>query len=184
MLSSNLYKGLIREFNKVERGENPQVTGNIEAVVVLSGESQDPAIKTTWHDTEERLAEGIAIYKQVVNLGGSPTLILNGTNPQNAFMEKEAKLREIGKIMTIKNPPYPMASTKTQFQGLSGLGFHKMIIIIHADYGPRTMRYIDKFLKDIDVKLFLIGRDKMKKSEMQVEIEKILEYFPEEFENL
>jgi len=65
MLSADLQKKLMDEFDVVEKGRNPKITSDIEAIVVLSGESLDPAIKTDLHDTEERLAEGIRIYQGI-----------------------------------------------------------------------------------------------------------------------
>jgi len=63
MLSADLQKKLMDEFDVVEKGRNPKITSDIEAIVVLSGESLDPAIKTDLHDTEERLAEGFRSLK-------------------------------------------------------------------------------------------------------------------------
>jgi len=183
MLFADLQKKLTDEFDKVKLEKNPKVTQDIEAVVVLSGESQDPAIKTGLHDNEERLAEGIRIYKKVVDLGGFPTLILNGTHPQNAFMEEESRKQKIDKIIAVKNPPYPKASTKTQIQGIMNLSFKKMAIVTHAYHGPRSRRYTNKFLSGRDAPLFLVNRNKMSKGEIKIEMQKIKEYFPEEFTN-
>ena len=184
MLSADLQIKLTDEFNKVKLGKNPKVTQDIEAILVLSGESQDPAVKTHLPDTEERLSEGISIYKKVQALGGSPTLILNGTDPQNAFMKEESRKQGIHRVIIIKNPPYPLASTKTQVEGIKDFKFTKMAIITHAYHGPRTRRYINKFLSGQDILLFLINRNKMSKGEIKIEMQKIKEYFPKEFANL
>jgi|SRR3990167_2422655 len=183
MLSADLQKKLEEEFNEVKKGTNPEITSNIDAVVVLSGESRDPEIKTNLRDTEERLAEGIRIYKKIKKLGGSPTLILNGTDPQNAFMEEESRKQGIHRVIIIKNPPYPLASTKTQVEGIKDFKFKKMAIITHAYHGPRSRRYINKFLSGQDAPLFLVNRNKMSKGEIKIEMQKIKEYFPEEFTN-
>src|SRR3990167_10547475 len=173
MLFADLQKKLIDEFNKVKLEKNPKVTQDIEAVVVLSGESRDPAVKTDLHDTEERLAEGIRIYKKIQELGGSTTLILNGTDPQNIFMEKEARKKGIVKIITIKNPPFPIASTKTQILGIKNLQYKNVIIITHAYHGPRAFRYAIKYLdKNCEFRLFLLCRDKIEKKQLQEEIKK------------
>lgn len=183
MSLKNIKNKLLSEFEKIKQGKNPKITADVEAVVVLSGESRDPAIKIDLHDTEERLAEGIRIYNEIKKQGSPPTLIVNGTDPQNIFMKNESRKQRIGKIVTMKNPPYPKASTKTQFEAIEHLKFKKMAIVIHAAYGPRTRRYIDKFMNGREVLLFLIGRDKMRKSEIEIEIEKIQKYFPFEFKD-
>jgi len=177
MLSADLQKKLMDEFDVVEKGRNPKITSDIEAIVVLSGESLDPAIKTDLHDTEERLAEGIRIYQGIQKLEGSPILVLNGTDPQNIFMEAEAKRRAVDKVMIVKNPSYPAASTKTQIEGLKKLKFKKIAIVTHAYHGPRVLRYARKFfLNNCKFTLFLIARDKINKNQVQQEIEKIIEY--------
>lgn len=177
MLSADLQKRLEKEFDEVKKGTNTKITSDIEAVVVLSGESRDPAIKTTFHDTEERLEEGIKIYKKIQALGGSPTLVLNGTDPQNIFMENESRQQKVDKIITVKNPPFPLASTKTQFEGLQDLDFEKIAIVTHAYHGPRTFRYAKKMLpNNYGFNLFLIARDKIDQSQIQKEIKKITEY--------
>lgn len=164
------------EFKAVEQGKNPDTSADIEAVVVLSGESRDPAIKTKLHDTEERLTEGIRIYKEVERLGGSPTLVLNGTDTQNAFMKKESVKHGFTKIMVVKNPPFPEASTKTQILGLVKLSIKNLAIVIHAFVGPRTIRYVRKYLDDFKVKLFLIDRGKINQIQIRKEIKKIAKY--------
>lgn len=177
MSSSDSKSRLSLEFAEVAQGKNPEITADIEAVVVLSGESRDPAIKTKLYDTEERLAEGIRIYKEVERLGGSPTLVLNGTDSQNIFMSGKSRENGVTKMETIKNPPVPEASTKTQLEGIRNLNFKMVALVTHAYHGPRTFRCINKYLpKKSPVKLFLIGRDKINRSGIQEEIKKIIEY--------
>lgn len=168
---------LLEEFIQLQKEKNPKITSDIEAVVVLSGESRDPALNTDLKDTEERLAEGIKIYKEIKALGGFPTLILNGTDPQNIFMENEAKENVIHKLMIIKNPRYPRASTDTQMKGLTNLNFKKIAIVTHAWHGVRVrLNAIKRLPKDISFNLFLLSRNNINDADIEMEIEKIQRY--------
>lgn len=177
MSSTNLKSKLFKEFKELEKGKNPEITADIEAVVVLSGESGDPENPTKLKDTEERIQLGIKIFKKVRELGGNPTLILNGTGTQNILMTKIAEKEKVEKILTIKNPSVPAASTLTQFQGLKNLHFAKIALVTHAYHSPRVKRYAAKYLsKDCVFHIFLLDRDKMTQTQITEEIEKIIKY--------
>ncbi len=177
MSSSDLKSKLSLEFEEVVQGKNPEITADIEAIVVLSGESRDPAIKTKLYDTEERLAEGIRIYKEVEWLGGSPILVLNGTDPQNVFMEDESRKNGILRIKTIKNPSVPSASTDTQLKGLQKFNFRKVAIVTHAYHGVRTrMNALKRLPNSMNFELFLLNRGGVKDEDIEMEIEKIKKY--------
>lgn len=179
MLSSNLYKGLIREFDEVKRGKNPQVTSDLEAVVVLSGESSGSTPGVYSDDTEQRTALGIRIYKMISRLGGFCFLLLNGTDIQNQKMQKLAKDSGVEKIMLIENPPFPAAATETQFIGMKKLNFKKLAIVTHAYHAPRTILTAKKIIPKVSCKMFLLDRRFMKIAEIDSEINKILRYFYE-----
>ena len=177
MLSKNSKSELLEEFEKVKRDKNSKITKDIEAVVILSGESGDPDYQTKLHDTEERTQFAIQIFKKIKKLGGSPILVLNGTNAQNNLMAKIAKSYGVKKNLTIKNPPVPRVSTLTQFQGLKNLRFAKIAIVTHAYHNPRVKRYTKKYLpKNCQSQLFLLDRDKISRNQIQQEFEKILRY--------
>lgn len=170
-------KQLQGEFEKVKKEKNPKITKDFEAVVILSGESGDPANPTNLDDTEERTQAGIEIFKKIKKLGSNPTLILNGTDAQNGLMEKNAKKEKVDNLQLIKNLPVPNISTLTQFQGLKNKFFKKIVIVTHAYHGPRVKKYAKKYLpKNCRYQLFLLDRDKISQNLIREEIEKILRY--------
>lgn len=177
MLSKNSKSELLEEFEKVKKGKNLKITKDFEAVVVLSGESGDPAYPTKLKDTEERIQAGIEIFKKIQKLGGNPTLVLNGTDAQNELMKKNAKKEKVDNLQLIKNPPIPNVSTLTQFQGMKSLFFKKIALVTHAYHGPRVKRYAKKYLpKNCQYQFFLLDRDKISQNLIREEIEKILKY--------
>ena len=97
MSLKNTKSKLLSEFREIAKEKNPKVTANIEAVVVLSGESGDPDLETNLTDTEERTKESLRIIEEIKKRRGSPVLILTGTNAQNKLMLKLAKKAGIKK---------------------------------------------------------------------------------------
>lgn len=178
MSLKNIKSKLLLEFRESARGKNPKVIADIEAVVVLSGESGDPALATDLQDTQERTLAGIKIYKAVSKAGGNPMLVLTGTNSQNKLMLKLAKEKGITKITMLENiPPVPLASTFDQFRQLKKMQFKKIAIVTHAYHGPRVLRYAKKYLaKNCQFYLFLIGRGKMTNDFIEEEVAKIVKY--------
>lgn len=178
MPSTNIRSKLLLEFREVAREKNPIVTADIEAVVVLSGESGDPNHKTNLTDTEERTKEGLRIFKEIKKIGGNPVLILTGTHAQNKLMLKLAKKEGIKKIKMLENIPLvPLASTFDQFRELKKIHFKKIAIVTHAYHGPRVLRYATEYLvKNCQFYLFLISRNKMINDLIDEEVEKIIKY--------
>lgn len=171
-------KNLLAEFETIKKGKNPKITADMEAVVVLSGESGDPDLTTELHDTEERMLAGIKIFKAVSKSGGNPVLILTGTSAQNKLMKQLAHQQNIKNIFTLKNiPPVPAVSTYDQFRELGKLPFKKIGIVTHAYHGPRSRRYAKKYLpRGCQSELLLIGRDKIDSNQIQEETKKIIKY--------
>ena len=97
MSLKNIKSKLLSEFREIAKEKNPKVTANIEAVVVLSGESGDPDLETNLTDTEERTEEGVRIFKKIKKVGGNPVLVITGTHFQNKLMLKLAKKAGIKK---------------------------------------------------------------------------------------
>ena len=178
MSLKNTKSKLLSEFREIAKEKNPKVTANIEAVVVLSGESGDPDLETNLTDTEERTKEGLRIIEEIKKRRGSPVLILTGTNAQNKLMLKLAKKAGIKKIEMLKNiPRVPLASTFDQFKQLKKTNFKKIAIVTHAYHGPRVLRYTTKYLvKNFQFYLFLIERNKMTCDLIDEEVEKIIKY--------
>ncbi len=179
MLSRNLKNKFRLEYDKIRQEKDPEITTDIEAVVVLSGESQDPAIMTKWHDTEDRTSFGIEIYKKVIKLGGLCKLLLNGTDIQNLMMQKIAKDADVENMVLVKNPPFPIASTKTQLQALAKLNYKNIAIVTHSYHAPRVALTAAKITPKISISMFLLGRKDIKKGEIEREINKIKMYFYE-----
>ena len=177
MSLKNTRSKLLAEFKTIEKGKNPRLDRSIEAIVVLSGESLDPKIKTDLLDTETRLLAGIKIYRKIEKLGGKPVLVINGTDDQNRTMVNVAKESGITNIEQVKNPPYPKASTLTQIKGLRSLNFKKILLVNHAEGGPRTARYTKKLLQNsCKCELYLINRKRMSREQIDEEIGKIIKY--------
>lgn len=166
------------EFEKVKKGNNPDISLDIDAVVVLSGESAGSSPGIYESDTEERVTFAVSIYREIEKLGGFPQLVLNGTKFQNKAIKKIAELSGVKNIMFIENPPFPKASTDTQIQGLAKLNFKKIAIVTHAYHGPRARITVLKWLpKKVFFDLFLLDRKNMKADDIEREIEKIKRYF-------
>jgi hypothetical protein len=166
------------EFESVRKGKNPEIASDIEAIVVLSGESGDFELETELHDTEERTRYATKIFKKISRLGGSPVLIVDGTDSQNLMMEKMARKAGILSVTQIINPPVPIASTLTQFEGLQKLKFRKLVLITEGYHAPRVLRYAKQYLSNnIKFQLFVIHRNFDKKMQAE-EIKKIKTYFP------
>lgn len=168
----------LKAFNNIKKTKDPKISPDIDAVVVLSGESGGSVPGTYQHDTQERVNFGIALFKKIEKLGRSPTFILSGTNHQNILMKKMAKNAGINKIVLIKNLPYPFASTDTQIKGLAKLHFTKLAIVTHAWHGVRTKLTAEKRLpRNVFFQLFLLERNKINNSDLESEIGKIQKYF-------
>lgn len=178
MLSKDIKDKITKEFRDLENGDNPQVTADIEAVVVLSGESGDPANKTDLLDTQERCEYGIEVYKKIKTAGGRPLLVLNGTEPQNKLMAKIAKQNEVFDSITIINPAFPRASTLTQFKRMKKFGFKKIAVITHAYHAVRV-KFTSKSVlpRECTVLLFLLGRKAIDEDIKSTEMKKIERYF-------
>lgn len=178
MSSTDFVNKLLSEYKEIENGKNPAVTADIDAVVVLSGESAGVVPSIYKNDTEERTETGIEIYKQIEKLGGKCHLLIDGTDVQNKKMSAMAKAAGVGNILPVLNPPYPAASTETQFRGLLNLNFKKLAIVTHAYHGVRAKLAAAKYLPgDVSFELFLIGRGEMIKEQKENEIKKIQKYF-------
>lgn len=175
---TNIKSKLLAEFRAISKGKNPKITTDIEAVVVLSGESGDPDFKTNLNDTEERTRTGVKIIETIKKRGGNPVLIITGTPAQNKFMFKLAKNAGIKKIKNLKNiPSVPLGSTLDQFKELIKLDLKKIAIVTHAYHGPRVLRYAAKYLdKNCQFYLFLLARNAMTGNLTEEEIKKIIRY--------
>lgn len=171
-------KALLEEFNLIRTGKDPELSSDFEAVVILSGESLDSNIKTDLHDTEERTFYAIKIFKKILDNGGSPTFVVNGTDNQNTLIANIAKKNGISKVLLVKNPKVPFASTETQAYGFLKLRFKKIAVVTHAYHGARTRLHLIKNLpRNVKFKLFLYDRREMKVEDINREIEKINRYF-------
>src|SRR3989344_2330215 len=177
MSLTNIPSKIRAEFESVKKGKNPKITSDIEAVVVLSGESGDPITEDGSFDTQERMRLGVKIYKTIQQIGGKPELIVAGTEHQNQLTLKLAKKNGIEQASIVKGiPPAPYASTLDQFKQLKTDRKH-LAIVTHAIHGPRTLRYAIKYLlKNTEFKIFLIGRRSMEKSAIDSELSKIQTY--------
>lgn len=178
MSSTDLANKILSEYKEIENGKNPAVSAEIDAIIVLSGESAGAVSSIYKNDTEERIEIGIDIYNQVEKLGGKCHLLIDGTDVQNKKMDYMAKAAGVGNILPVLNPPYPVASTETQFRGLLNLHYKKLAIVTHAYHGVRAKLAAKKYLPgDVSFELFLIGRGKMTKEQKESEIKKIQKYF-------
>lgn len=177
MSAFDLQARLRKEFEEVKKGINPKVTSEVEAVVVLSGESGGSTPGIFLKDTEKRTNYGIGMYKKIKKMGANPVLVLNGTDSQNRLMQKMAKEAGVEKTKLIKNPDYPKASTDTQLAGVANLNFQKIAIITHAWHGVRVKINAEKILpKKMSFYLFLMDREKISKEDIDTEVEKIQKY--------
>lgn len=168
---------LALEFDRIKKGRDPNITPDIEAVVVLSGESADPLLKTPLKDTEARTLKGVKVFQRITRIGGSPTLVLNGTKSQIKVMRRIAKAKGINNIDYIINPDVPFASTFTQIEGMRKLNYKKIAIATHAFHAMRTTinaRAI--FHPSVYFELFLIGRNEMSSMNVKNEVKKIQRY--------
>lgn len=177
MLLKNIRNKLLFEFEEVSRGRNPRITKDVEAVVILSGDSGDPAIKTKIHDTEQRTLFGIKLFKKISSLNRKVVLILSGTKPQLDIMMNLSRINRIEKMKPIPTKAFPKASTLTQIHDLMRLPYRKIAFVTHAYHGPRTLRYIKKFYPEGEAQLFLFDRNKITKQKVTEEIRKISKYF-------
>jgi len=178
MLSENIKSKLLKEFKVLKGFKNPRVSKEIDAVVVLTGDSTDPLTEDGSFDTQKRLKTGLRIYRRIEKLGGRPTLILTGTKPQNEIMLEIVKKNKIDRVIKLPNIPRPpLASTLIQIKQLKKLKNKNMMIVTHAVHGPRTYRYVLKHLSSKSkFALFLIDREAMKTSQIKSETERIYAY--------
>src|SRR3989344_205187 len=108
MSLTNIPSKIRAEFESIKKGKNPKITADIEAVVVLSGESGDPITENGSYDTQERMRLGVKIFKTIQQIGGRPALIVAGTEHQNRMMLKLARRKGIGRVTTLRGiPPAP-----------------------------------------------------------------------------
>lgn len=165
------------EFESVKAAKNPKITADIEAVVVLSGESGDPITENDSFDTEERMRLGMRIYKKIHQFGGKTELIVTGTEHQNHMMSRLARRNGIRQVTFLKGiPPAPFASTLDQFKQLK-TDKNILAIVTHAYHAPRVSRYINQYLPQKEIKLYLIKRRGITKNQISEELNKIEQYF-------
>lgn len=175
MLSKNIKSKLLKEFADIQNSVNAPVSKDIDAVVVLSGESADPQTENDSFDTQQRTIEGIKIYKEIKKMGGKPTLVLTGTMPQNKIMIDLAFMHGVKRIEKLTGIPRPpLASTLIQFKQLRTLKVKSAVIVTHATHGPRVSRYAVKYWNhNSRFQLYLLNRRPMRGSLIKSEVKKI-----------